>query len=137
MKMKKAISILILLSKIFSILFCVLYVILAIVNFVNAGKAPDAQTQSSLISGGVSDIFYLSFAVAAVIVTYTKGQLFLDDKANKVDAILAIVFGVLGCPTLTAAGIVYLVWMNCRKAPVEEPAPEPAAIEAPEEKPEE
>ena len=116
--MKKAIQVLILLSKIFSILFAVLYVTLATIAFVRAGTCP-AEEVGNFVGEGIRDVFLFSFALGAVIVTYTKGPLMLDDTAEKGEAILSIVFGALGCPFLAAAGIVYLVWLNVRSQPVE------------------
>ena len=123
--MKKAIDVLVLLAKIFSFVFCALYLILAITNFVQAGSAPNSQAQSALISNGVSGIFTLSFAIAATIVTYLNGPRMVDDTATKKQAIVSIVFGVLGCAFLAAAGIVYLVYLAKK--------PQGEAIEAPKE----
>ena len=116
--MKKAIQVLILLSKIFSILIAIAYVTIAIISFVQAGTGP-AEEVGGRVGEGIRDLFLASFAIGAIIVTYSKGPLFLDDTAEKADAILAIVFGALGCPFLAAAGIVYLVYLSVRSQPVE------------------
>lgn len=123
--MKKAINVLVLLAKIFSFVFCAIYMIVTIANFVQAGSAPNAQAQSALISNGVNGIFGLSFAIAATIVTYLNGPRMVDDTATRKQAIVSIVFGVLGCPLLAAAGIVYLVYLAKK--------PQGEAIEAPKE----
>ena len=106
--MKKAINVLVLISKILSIVLAGLYLILMIVNFAQAPSATDAA-RGSLISNGIRNIFEMSFAIGAIIVTYLNGPKMNDETATKAEAITAIVFGVLGCPTLAAAGIVYLV----------------------------
>ena len=106
--MKKAINVLVLISKILSIVLAVVYVILMIVNFAQAASATGAARDAA-ISSGVGNIFTLSFAVAAIIVTYLNGPKMNEETASKAEAITAIVFGVLGCATLAAAGIVYLV----------------------------
>ena len=124
--MKKAIHILVLLSKIFSILFCVLYVVLTIVNFARAGGAADANAKAQFVSNGVGNIFSLSFAIAATIVTFAYGPKMELETATKKQAIVGIVFGVLGCPFLAAASIVHLVLLN------QQPK-DPEAIEAPKE----
>ena len=123
--MKKAINVLVLLAKIFSFVFCALYLILAITNFVQAGSAPTAQAQADFVSAGVGNIFALSFAIAATIVTYLHGPRMVDETATQKQAIVSIVFGVLGCAFLAAAGIVYIVYLAKK--------PKGEAIEAPKE----
>ena len=112
--MKKAIRIMVLLSRIFSILLTITYATLALVSFIRTGFVP-AEQVANLVGDGIKNLFLCSFAIGAIVITYTKGEDFLNDTATKTDAILAIVFGAIGCPFLTACGIIYLVWMNVRK----------------------
>ncbi|MBE6127426.1 MAG: hypothetical protein E7182_05580 [Erysipelotrichaceae bacterium] len=127
--MKKAINVLVLISKILSIVLAVLYVILMIVNFAQAPGATGA-TRDAFISSGVSNIFQLSFAIAAIIVTYLNGPKMNEETASKAEAIVAIVFGALGCPTLAAAGIVYLVLVHQKeKGAIAEAPTEPSDSE--------
>ena len=109
--MKKAINVLVLVSKILSIVLAVVYLILMIVNFAQAASAT-GPAHNAFVSKGIGNIFQLSFAIAAIIVTYINGPKMNEGTASKGEAIVSIVFGVLGCGTLAAAGIVYLVYLS-------------------------
>ncbi len=112
--MKSAIHVMVLLSKIFSIVLAVFYLIMVITNFVQAGQNSGAEA-IGYVSSAISYIFTLSFAIAAIVVSYTKADLVEKEVASQGDCIVCIVFGALGCVFLLVAGILGLVDRNRRQ----------------------
>ena len=127
--MKKAIHILLLLSKIFSLILAVVFGTMVIVSFCRCIGAEQSLV-GKLIGEGVGYIFQCSFAIVASVLSFTREESISGmGPESKKDAIFCIVFGALsGCATLAAAGIVGLVYRST--VGTEKPA-EPEQIEAP------
>ena len=112
--MQKSIHVLFILAKVFSIVMAVVFLILAISSFTQAGSAPNAEAKGALIGSGVGNIINLVLACIAIFFAFTReGSIINADESSMKNCILSIVFGALGsCPFLVAASIVGLVYRS-------------------------